>query len=110
MMSLKRPVPGHQRLAGCLHLALAPYIARQRPGEIFMTPADLVHGPARIVEPDLLVLPFGGNEREPSELASALLLIEILRPSTAAPTASPSGGCTRKRVFRSTGSWMRSSG
>jgi hypothetical protein len=66
------PFLGHQRLVGRLYLALAPHVARYRLGEIFMAPADLVHGPASIVEPDLLVLPFGGNEHGPSELAAAV--------------------------------------
>lgn len=92
------PVLGHQRLTGRLYLALAPYVARHRLGEIFMAPADLVHGPASIVEPDLLVLPFGSNERGPSELASALLLIEILSPSTARADRF-----TKRRLYQEAG-------
>jgi Uma2 family endonuclease len=92
------PILGHQRLAGRLFLALAPYVAGHRLGEIFMAPADLVHGPASIVEPDLLVLPFGSNERGPSELASALLLIEILSPSS-----SRADRFTKRRLYQEAG-------
>lgn len=76
------PTWAHQRLAGRLHLALAPYVARHRLGEVFMAPADLVHGPASIVQPDVLVLPFGVSDRGPEQLARALLLIEVLSPTT----------------------------
>ena len=92
------PFLGHQRLAGRLYLTLAPYVARHQLGELFMAPADLVHGPASIVEPDLLVLPFGSNERGPSELASALLLIEILSPSTARADRF-----TKRRLYQEAG-------
>lgn len=92
------PILGHQRLIGRLHLALAPYVARHRLGEIFMAPADLVHGPASIVEPDLLVLPFGGNEHGPSELASALLLVEILSPSS-----TRADRFTKRRLYQEAG-------
>jgi Uma2 family endonuclease len=92
------PILGHQRLAGRLFLALAPYVARHRLGELFMAPADLVHGPASIVEPDLLVLPFGSNERGPSELTSALLLIEILSPSS-----SRADRFTKRRLYQEAG-------
>ena len=92
------PTWGHQRLAGRLHLALAPYVERHRLGEVFMAPADLVHGPASIVEPDLLVLPFGVVERGPEQLARALLLIEVLSPGTARTDRF-----TKRRLYQEAG-------
>jgi Uma2 family endonuclease len=92
------PTWGHQRLAGRLYLALAPYVARHRLGELFMAPADLVHGPASIVQPDLLVLPFGVPEHGPEQLARALLLIEVLSPGSAR-----ADHFTKRRLYQEAG-------
>jgi Uma2 family endonuclease len=77
------PAWGHQRLTGRLHLALAPYVARHRLGEVFLAPADLVHGPASVVQPDVVVLPLGIKEQGPEPLARALLVVEVLSPGSA---------------------------
>lgn len=77
------PTWSHQRLVGRLFVKLASYVARHGLGEVFMAPADLVHGPTSLVQPDVIVLPFGVRDHGPEELARAMLLVEVLSPSSA---------------------------
>lgn len=72
----------HQLIVGELHLALASYVRRWELGQVLMAPFDLVHGPASLVEPDLLVLRAGAEGEETCRLRDLLLAAEVVSPSS----------------------------
>lgn len=75
----------HQSLVGDFHMLLKPYARAQGIGAAFMAPGDLELDPFTLVQPDVYVLPLveGRPPRTASEIGQALLLIEVLSPSTA---------------------------
>lgn len=80
------PAPSlpHQGAVGELFLRLAAYVVRERVGWAFLSPADIVLSPRRLVQPDLFVVP--GSERRPAawaEIHHLALAVEILSPRTA---------------------------
>lgn len=80
------PAPSwrHQRIAGTLYMELRGYAERHRIGWVQHAPADVQFSPRRLVQPDVLVAPWG--DREPAswrDVHRLLLAIEVLSPSTA---------------------------
>ncbi len=84
---LVTPAPryDHQRAVGALHLALHPYVAQARLGEVVMSPADIEFDPATLVQPDVFVVPLVGGRRPKTwaDIRGLLLAVEVLSPSTA---------------------------
>jgi Uma2 family endonuclease len=62
-----------------------PYVERHRLGIAFAARADIELDPHTLVQPDLFVAPLveGRRPREWSDIASLLLVVEVLSPSTA---------------------------
>ena len=79
------PIPWHQVLIGCLHLALGTFLeAQPHLGHVFLSPLDTVITPWDVVEPDLLVVTGdqSGIVTEPNIQGAPALVIEVLSPST----------------------------
>lgn len=79
------PILRHQKALRNLFLRLESYCRQHAIGSVFFAPVDVIYGPHTMVEPDLLVLPLVEG-REPDsvqEAGGALLVAEVLSPSTA---------------------------
>jgi len=64
--------------------------------------SDLSWSPDTLVQPDCFAVPTEeGRTLEWRQMKTLLLVVEILSPGTAAPTASPSAGSTSSSGFRS---------
>jgi len=79
------PIPLHQRAVASLLLALHPYVEAERLGEALTSPADIGLEPESIVQPDVFVVPTGGEPgpRSWADVRALLLAIEVLSPSSA---------------------------
>jgi Uma2 family endonuclease len=81
------PAPSllHQLAIARLHRLIADYLDREPVGHAVESPADIVFGPQRGVQPDLLVLPLVGGRipRQFSEVRRLLLAVEVVSPSSA---------------------------
>jgi Uma2 family endonuclease len=81
------PAPAfqHQAAVGELHVALREYVRREAIGYAFGSPIDVTFSSARVVQPDVSVVPLV-NGRRPNKFDEAgrlLLAVEVLSPSTA---------------------------
>jgi Uma2 family endonuclease len=77
------PVASHQRLLGRLHLALAPFVAERRLGEVLLAPMDVVldYDRALVVQPDLMFVSAARGAIVSDRVYGAPdLVIEILSP------------------------------
>ncbi len=74
----------HQAIVRRLLVALDDYLATHRVGDVFTAPLDARVSPVTALQPDLVVFDRGAldGERWPP-LAAALLVVEVLSPSTA---------------------------
>jgi Uma2 family endonuclease len=79
------PTWDHQRAVARLDRLLAPYVERERLGDVLIAPADVIFSPKRGVQPDLFVAPLvdGKRPRSFKEAERLLLAVEALSPSTA---------------------------
>ena len=79
------PQPRHQRAVRLLARLLEDYVQRTGIGELFESPADLELEPGTLVQPDLFVVPGGGEPLTTSWRAvrSLLLAVEVLSPGSA---------------------------
>ena len=81
------PAPSldHQEAALRLYRILAPYVETQRCGHAMGAPADVTFSPARVVQPDVFVMPRTGARRPRTfvEVGRLLLAVEVLSLSTA---------------------------
>ncbi len=79
------PRPLHQFAVDELALRLRPYVRSHGLGDVVPLPADLQLSPDALTQPDLFVL--SGNPRRDirkwSDVKGALLVVEVLSPSTA---------------------------
>ncbi len=84
---LVSPTPSlsHQWAVAALFRALDAYCRAGDIGAVGMAPGDLQLDDATLVQPDLFVLPFVGGRRPvlPAEIGRALLVAEVLSPTTA---------------------------
>jgi Uma2 family endonuclease len=92
------PRKSHQRVVLRLSLALQPYVETWNLGELFGSPLDLVHGPDSVVEPDVMVLRPGVEDVDLTDLSAALLVVEVLSPSTARQDRF-----TKRRLYQESG-------
>jgi Uma2 family endonuclease len=81
------PAPGwtHQRAVGSLYRLVWEFVHRERVGEVYLAPADVVFTPMRAVQPDLFVVPLvdGRSPEHFDEVRRLLLAVEVLSPSSA---------------------------
>jgi Uma2 family endonuclease len=80
------PAPSwvHQTAVEELHVLLRPYVAEHGLGWVKLSPADIVLSPRRLVQPDFFVVPWAEREpRSSRDIATLVLAIEVLSPSTA---------------------------
>jgi Uma2 family endonuclease len=75
----------HQLAVGALFRALDAFVRAHGAGTVVMAPSDLELDPFTLVQPDLFVLPLvhGRVPRAVDESGPALLIVEVLSPSTA---------------------------
>jgi len=78
------PTPKHQRILNEINLALSAHVKRNRLGEVFIAPVDVVFDEHTVLEPDLL---FIRSARAPIVGEKAIhgapdLVVEILSPSS----------------------------
>jgi len=75
----------HQSAVTILLRMLDAYCEAHRAGAVFTSPGELELDAFTLVQPDVYVLPLvhGRRPRAPAEVATPLLLIEVLSPSTA---------------------------
>ena len=76
------PQPLHQRAVTLLWQALRAYVESWGIGEVFVSPADLELEPGTIVQPDVFVVPAGGDALTKSwgVVRALLLAVEVLSP------------------------------
>ncbi len=74
----------HQELVGRLYSWLLAFVDREGLGRAMLSPADIVLGPKRLVQPDVFVIPaVWSPQRNWSDVKSLLLAVEVLTPATA---------------------------
>ncbi|HJS48481.1 MAG TPA: Uma2 family endonuclease [Gemmatimonadales bacterium] len=88
----------HQVVVGSLFLELAPYVRRWGLGQVLVAPFDLVHGRTSLVVPDVLVLRAGAEGEAMCQLRDAILLVEVLSPSSRKPDRF-----TKRRLYQEAG-------
>lgn len=80
------PTPLHQRTIGNIFRALDNHVMKNRLGELFFAPLDVVLPTGEVVQPDIFLLTVKQTERALEEnriYGVPLLAVEILSPSTA---------------------------
>ena len=79
------PSFAHQRIVLEFQLLLAPYLRTPPVADLLGGPAEIEADAHTLVQPDVFVLPRPGgrNPREWSDVGRALLIIEVLSPTTA---------------------------
>ena len=78
------PRPFHQEVVWRLMSALRPYLAREPVGHAFAAPLEARHSQTTELQPDIVVFRSGAvTPTSWSSLGHALLVIEVLSPSTA---------------------------
>jgi Uma2 family endonuclease len=79
------PTPRHQAVLARLFAVLFPYVAENRLGWVWWSPADIEFSPRTALQPDLFVVPDEGAGEPPSwkDVKRLLLVVEALSPSTA---------------------------
>ena len=84
---LVTPAPSltHQEAVRRLARIIEDYLARERIGHLYLAPADVSFSRARVVQPDLFVVPLheGRRPRRFEDVGKLLLAVEILSPATA---------------------------
>lgn len=99
---LVTPAPSlaHQRAAGLLYRALSDYLATQPIGEVIIAPADVTFSERRVLQPDVLVIPFADGRRASKfeDVGRLLLAAEVISPPTARVDR-----VAKRRVFREGG-------
>jgi Uma2 family endonuclease len=78
------PSPLHQRLSKRLQRRLEDYFEARSIGEVFNAPIDLILGDHDIAQPDLLIAADPAQVSDRGIERAALMVIEILSPSTRA--------------------------
>lgn len=78
------PQPVHQRAVALLWRALDDHVLAHGLGSAFMSPADIGLEPESVVQPDVFVVPAGGEPLTTSWRAvrSLLLAVEVLSPGS----------------------------
>jgi Uma2 family endonuclease len=82
---LVSPAPSapHQYVIGELHVRIHPYVARERLGRVFSSPADISWAPDVLVQPDIFVVERAeAATLEWARMKSLLLAVEVLSPSS----------------------------
>jgi Uma2 family endonuclease len=96
------PAPAwpHQTAIAELYSLLRDYLSQPCIGYAFFAPADVIFSPRRVVEPDIFVVPPTNSRRPKSfaEVATLLLAVEVLSPSTARADR-----IAKRALFRSEG-------
>ena len=79
------PTFAHQRVAAEFYALLRAYFANWRVADVLTGPAEIEADPYTMVQPDVFVLPLVGGRRarDWAEVERALLIIEVLSPSSA---------------------------
>ena len=78
------PTLRHQDAVARLLRLLADYLEREPVGRAFISPADIIFSPRRLVQPDVFVAPIAnGRPTEWSDIRGLLVAAEVLSPSTA---------------------------
>jgi len=79
------PSPRHQDAIVEMYVLLREYLSRERVGHAFVSPADVIFSPKRVVQPDLFVAPLVAGRRPDrwDDVGRLLLAVEVLSPSTA---------------------------
>ncbi len=79
------PTWRHQGALGELYAPLREYVRAHALGMTLFSPADITFSPRRLVQPDLFIVPPGGEGPPASwaDMKSFLLVVEVLSPSTA---------------------------
>ena len=99
---LVTPAPSlaHQRAAGLLYRTLTDYLAAQPVGEAIVAPADVTFSERRVLQPDVLVIPFVDGRRASrfADVGRLLLAVEVISPTTARADR-----VAKRRVFREEG-------
>jgi Uma2 family endonuclease len=75
----------HQQAIAELYVLLREYLSRERIGNAYFAPADVIFSPIRAVQPDVLVLPLidGRRPERYGDVGQLLLAVEVLSASTA---------------------------
>jgi Uma2 family endonuclease len=94
------PALRHQEAVAQLHRLVSDYMAKERVGHAFFSPADIVFSPRRAVQPDVFVVPLVDGRRPGSwkEVNGLLMAAEVLSPSTARADR-----VAKRRLFRDEG-------
>src|SRR5690606_7670743 len=94
------PQPLHQFAVFALARALHDHVRVHRLGIVFMSPADLELEPETVVQPDLFVVPAGGERPTTSWRAvrSLLLAVEVVSPSS-----GRADRLTKRRLYQRAG-------
>lgn len=82
---LVTPSPGfpHQAAVAALLAILQPYVAANGLGGVLTSPADIELEPESVLQPDVFVFPpLDGRPREWRSIASLLLAVEVVSPSS----------------------------
>lgn len=99
------PTLRHQDAVARLYRLLAEYLEREPVGRAFISAADIIFSPRRLVQPDVFVAPMAnGRPSEWSDITGLLVAAEVLSPSTARADR-----VTKRRLFRDQGvpeSWI----
>ena len=80
------PTPQHQLAVGDFLAALHDYCDHEKVGRVLLSPSDIELTPDSITQPDVFVYPLStitrGRPLEWTDIASLVLAIEIIAPST----------------------------
>lgn len=79
------PALRHQAAVGSIFVRLNAYVRAHSLGLALISPADIEFSPRRLVQPDVFVAPLTreGQPRTWRDIASLVLAVEVLSPSTA---------------------------
>jgi len=83
---LVTPAPSqpHQVVVGALYSRLQPYVETFRHvARLFLSPADIIWGPAKYVQPDVFVVPASEVTGDWRDCQTLLLAVEVVSPSSA---------------------------
>ncbi len=85
LVVMPAPTLLHQRVLGDLYEMLKSYVRVHGLGSTYVSPADIVFSPRRLVQPDVFVVPLidGKPARDWKEIRALRLAVEVTSPSTA---------------------------
>lgn len=85
LVVMPAPTLLHQRVLGDIYEALKSYVRAHRLGSTYVSPADIVFSPRRLVQPDVFVVPLidGREAHSWKEIRALRLAVEVTSPSTA---------------------------